>query len=63
MNLIYSEHAQKRMKERQIKKVWVEECIYIPDYSIKKEKIIESHKKINNQVLRVVWAQECSVRS
>lgn len=58
MKIIYTEHAEKRILERGIKKSWIEECIEIPDYNVSKGKVVESNKKINFQVLKVVWERK-----
>ncbi len=58
MEIIYSKHAKKRMYERAIKFLWIEDCIGIPDYSVKKGIIIESYKKIKLNTLKVVWVKK-----
>ena len=60
MKIIYTKHAEKRMQEREIKRSWIESCIELPDYRVTREKIIESNKKIDNQVMKVVWIRKDS---
>ena len=55
LKIIYTKHTKKRMIERSIKSSWIEDCIELPDYNIARERIVESYKKINSEVLKVVW--------
>ena len=58
MKIIYTSHTKKRMRERSIESSWIENCIEMPDYSVTKGEIIESHKKIKSEILKVVWTKK-----
>ncbi len=60
MKIFYTEHTKKRMRERGIKDSWIEDCIEMPDYNVTKGDIIESHKKIKSEVLKIVWTRKDS---
>jgi hypothetical protein len=60
MKFIYTKHAEKRMFERDIKSLWVEDCIEIPDYNLTKGDIVESYKKVEFKILKVVWVRKDS---
>lgn len=46
MDIIYSNHAKKRMVEREINEKDVIEVIDFPDYTIKRGREIEAYKKL-----------------
>jgi len=58
MKWILTKHAKKRMLERNIKLEEIQEVIEVPDYTVKKNSIIEAHRKIGNKSLKVVYAKE-----
>ncbi len=58
MKIYYSKHAEKRMKERGIKNADVVSCIEMPHYAINKKNIVESHKKIFDKTIKVVWTRK-----
>ncbi len=58
MLIIFSLHAKKRLKERTIKEKEVHEIIEIPEYTIRRGKIIEAFKKINNRLIKVVYIKK-----
>ena len=58
MNLIFTVHAKQRILERNIKIEDVENAIYFPDYTISKNGIIESYKKIDNKNLKIIYLEE-----
>ena len=53
--IILTKHAKQRMNERGISIQNIQEAIEFPDYTISKRNKIESHKKINDKVLKVVY--------
>lgn len=57
MDIIYSEHARKRMIERGIKEEDIKETIEFPDYTITRGKEIEAYKKLNDKMLKVVYIE------
>ena len=60
MKVIYTKHTKKRMQERAINSSWIEDCIEMPDYNVKRGDFIESYKKIKSEVLKVVWIRKDS---
>ena len=58
MNFILTNHAKKRMFERNIKINQIQKAINFPDYTIKKENKIECHKKFKNKLLVIVYTKE-----
>ncbi len=58
MDINFSNHAKKRLNEREIKISQVKDAIYIPDYTIKKGNNVEAYKKIDNKTLKIVYASE-----
>ncbi len=54
MNIIYSKHSKKRMKERGISESDILECLNMPDYTVSVNEFVESYRKINNGVIKVV---------
>ena len=58
MKLIFTNHAKQRIIERNIKIEEVQETIDFPDYTVSKDKIIESIKKINNKNLKIIYSKE-----
>jgi len=57
LDIIYSEHARKRMIERGIKEEDIKETIEFPDYTITRGKEIEAYKKLNDKMLKVVYIE------
>ncbi|MCK5625114.1 DUF4258 domain-containing protein [Candidatus Pacearchaeota archaeon] len=55
MTFIITKHAQQRMLERGIKLDQIKNTVNFPDYIISKDNKIEAYKKINNQILKVVY--------
>jgi hypothetical protein len=58
MTLIFTNHAKKRMIERDIKLEEVQKAVDMPDYTISKENKVESFKKIGNKNLKIVYSKE-----
>jgi len=53
MKIIFSSHAEKRLKERGIKKQQVLETIEFPEYTIKRsDNEIEAYKKLKVECLK-----------
>jgi len=46
------------MVERKITSLEVQDCINLPDYVITKDGKTESHKKIGDKLLKVVYVKE-----
>jgi len=62
MTVDFSPHAEKRIKERGIKKEEVIEAIKFPEYTIKRSnKEIEAYKRINNKMLKVVLEKNLNI--
>lgn len=58
MRVLFSSHAEKRIKERGIKKEEVIDTIEFPEYSIRRgNNEIEVHKKIKGKILKVVYIE------
>ncbi len=56
MKIVFSSHAEKRMKERGVRKEDIIEVIDFPEYVIRRENNeIEAYKKINNKMFKVVY--------
>ncbi len=55
MKLIYTNHAKKRMLQRNIPEKEVLEIIEFPEYTLKRGEEIEAYKKINNVMTKVVY--------
>ena len=58
MKLIFSNHAKKRMAEREIAVEKVKDAIDFPDYTVAFGDKIESNKKINDKILKAVYSKE-----
>jgi hypothetical protein len=58
MEISYSFHAKKRMKERGIREDEIKEVIEYPEYTIKRGDEIEAYKKIKNKMTKVVYVKE-----
>jgi len=58
MKIILTNHAKKRITEREITLPQIQETINFPEYTISKEDKIEAYKKINNKLLKIVYAKE-----
>jgi len=58
MKILLTDHAKQRMAERGITLLQIQEAINFPDYTISKENKIESYKKINNKLLKIVHVKE-----
>ena len=55
MKILYSPHAEKRMKQRSVSKEQVEDIVEFPNYTIKRGKEIEAYKKVDNKMIKVVY--------
>lgn len=56
MKIIFSSHAEKRLKERGIKKEQIIETIEFPEYTIKRTNDeVEAFKKIEGRKFKVVY--------
>ena len=58
MKIILSNHAKKRLIERNIKIRDIEETIEMPDYVISRGNKKEAYKKIKEKMLKVVYFEE-----
>jgi len=58
MKSVFSNHAKKRLKERNIKGSEVSEVINFPEYTLKRGGEIEAYKKINGKTLKVVYIRK-----
>ncbi|RLE71437.1 MAG: hypothetical protein DRJ37_04975 [Thermoprotei archaeon] len=58
MKIIYTIHALKRIKERNINRSDVEACVQRPDKLIYENKIRKAIRKIGNKALVVVYREE-----
>ena len=58
MKIILTNHAKKRMSERGIKMKYLRDTIEMPDYTIVKNRKIESYKKINEKTLKIVHSKD-----
>jgi hypothetical protein len=58
MDIEFSFHAKKRLVERGIKEKDIIETINFPDYTIRRGKEIESHKKLKDKTLKVVYVNK-----
>ncbi|MFA5856875.1 MAG: DUF4258 domain-containing protein [Candidatus Pacearchaeota archaeon] len=57
MNFILTNHAKKRMIERGITIEEINTVVENPDYTIKKDNFIESFKRLNNKILKIVYME------
>ncbi len=55
MKIIYSSHARKRLRQRNIKENKVVEIIEFPDYTLKRGEEIEAYKKIKERTIKIVY--------
>ena len=55
MNLIYSSHARKRMRQRGIKERDILDIIEFPEYTLKRGEEIEAYKKLNGKMIKIVY--------
>lgn len=59
MQIMFTEHAEKRLKERGVKKEQVKETIEFPEYTIKRtNNEIEAYKKMAGKMLKVVYLEK-----
>lgn len=58
MKLIFTNHAKKRMAERAVRLKNVKETIDFPDYTVATDNKMESHKKIGDKILKIVYFKE-----
>lgn len=58
MNLILTNHAKKRLIERNVKIEDIKTAIEFPDYTITKDNKKEAYKRIKGKVLNVVYSKE-----
>jgi hypothetical protein len=57
MKIIYTDHASKRMRERNISSSQIEETLILPDYTVRKSHKIEAHKQLEGKKLKVVYIE------
>jgi predicted transcriptional regulator len=58
MKFIFTKHAKERMLERNISEEEIEEVMEFPDYSVRKQNIIESIKRFKDRELKIVYLKE-----
>ncbi|MBS3078539.1 DUF4258 domain-containing protein [Candidatus Pacearchaeota archaeon] len=58
MRIVYSYHAKKRLKEREISEETVRDIIELPEYTIKRGEEIEAYKKVNSQMTKIVYVNK-----
>ncbi len=58
MDLILTNHAKKRMTERNVSLSQIKETISFPDYTIRKDNKVEAYKSFNNQSLKVIHVEK-----
>ena len=58
MRIILTKHAKERMIERNIKVNEIEEAIEFPDYTVSKNNKIEAHKKINSEMIKIIYQKQ-----
>ena len=58
MEIVYTRHAEKQIKERKIQKVWVEETAKFPDVTNRVGHKYYAIKKLNGITLKVVYVKE-----
>ncbi len=58
MEIIYTLHAEKQIKERKFEKVWVEESIKRPDVTRRLGHKYYVSKKLNGLTIEVVYVKE-----
>ena len=57
MEMIFTDHAKQRMIERKITISEVKSTVDLPDYTVSKNNKIESHKRIGEKTLKVVYVK------
>ncbi len=56
MDIIYSEHARKRMKERSVEEWEIEHILQFPFYIKKSDKgTIEAYGRLRNRTLKIIY--------
>jgi len=58
MDIIYTSHANRQLKDRKIEQVWIEETIKYPDETKHKMHKYYVTKKLDGKTLRVVYVKE-----
>ena len=58
MHIIYTLHAEERIKERKIIKIWVQETIESPDILKQEGNKFYAVKKLNGKTLKVIFLKE-----
>ncbi len=58
MRFILTNHAKKRMDERNIPLDQIKQTIEFPEYIITKNQKIESYKRINQRLIKVVYLKK-----
>mgnify|MGYP001608060651 CR=1 FL=1 len=59
MNIVYTAHAEDKIRDRKFKKVWIEEAIKYPDETIREGKNkYYTVKKLNGITIEVVYEKE-----
>jgi len=56
--IIYTEHAEKRLKKRNILKIWIEEAITSPDLINRDKNKYYIIKKLNGKTIKVIYLKE-----
>ena len=56
--IIFTKHALKRMKEREISKADIAKVIRNPDYIQRDFKRIVANKKLNGKILEIIFLKE-----
>jgi len=58
VRIVYSLHALERMRQREISKELIVQCIQNPDKSEELKEVYRCIKRINNKVIIVVYKRE-----
>ncbi|MFA5992524.1 MAG: DUF4258 domain-containing protein [Candidatus Pacearchaeota archaeon] len=56
--IIITDHAKKRMVERDISFEIIKIAVEMPDYTVDKDGMIEAFKKLDNKTLKVVYVSK-----
>ena len=62
MNIIYSNHAEKQIKERTLLKIWVEETIKFPHFVKREGFKFYAIRKLDSMTLKVVYTKETYIK-
>ena len=58
MKIIFTDHAKKRMNEREISIDNIEQTIEMPEYTVSHNNLVEAYKTIDNKVLKLVYSRK-----